>query len=152
MAFLLMAEMNRFWNGGNQERRTVSGAWGCYNSCPRRINVELGSCSPAVKEGTESSITRNQTTGRGFEGAEWSRRARRNYHKSQKCSGVAPETKNPVSSGAQTNRRSPARSLGEMEGGTTPQVSPIRPFFPQFHSQIFRFHAENYVDIDEVNV
>jgi putative SOS response-associated peptidase YedK len=33
--------------------------------------------------------------------------------------------------------------------GTAPT---IRPLFPQFHSQIFRFHAENCVDIDEATV
>jgi hypothetical protein len=71
--------------------------------------------------------------------------------KTGSCAGQT-ETKNHVSSGAQTNRCSPARTLGEMEGGTTPQVSRIGPRFPHFHSQIFRFRAENCVDMDEATV
>jgi hypothetical protein len=31
---------------------------GCYNSGPRRINVEPGSCGPAVKEGTDKAQRR----------------------------------------------------------------------------------------------
>ncbi len=96
---------------------------GCYNSCPRRINVELGSCGPAVKEGTESGATQYRTTGRGFEGAERGRRPTRNYHKTRPCTGVGLETKDHVSGGAQANCNSPARALGKVESSTPEQVS-----------------------------
>jgi len=68
------------------------------------------------------------------------------------CSSATPETKNHVSGSAQKNRCSPAQAVGEMEGGPTQQVSRFGPRFPQFHSQIFRFQAENCVDIDEATV
>jgi hypothetical protein len=41
----------------------------------------------------------------------------------------APETKNHVSSGAQTNRCSPAHALGEMEGRRDAASKPIRAAF-----------------------
>src|SRR5579863_10220080 len=120
--------MNRLWAGGNQERRTVSGAPGCYNSCPRRINVELGSCGPAVKERAESSTDQNRTVGRSSQSANRVHWSTWDRSKTGSCTGRT-ETKNHVSSCAQTNRCSPARALGQMEGGTTQQVKPTRAAF-----------------------
>src|SRR5712671_4550796 len=104
----------------NQVRRTSGGGW--YNSCPRRINVELGSCGSAVKERTRSSATQSRTDGRGFEGPQRDRRAARNYHKTRPCSGVGRETKHDVGGGAQTNCRSPARTVGKVEGSASEEI------------------------------
>jgi hypothetical protein len=53
---------------------------------------------------------------------------------------------------AQENRSSSAGSVGELEGGTAQQVSELGSRFPQFHSQIFRFHAENRIDTDRATI
>ncbi len=67
--------------------------------------------------------------------------------------GQASRRKRRTMSAAARRRIAAAqRALGEMEGSTPQQVSRIGPRFPQFHSQIFRFHAENCVDIDEATV
>jgi hypothetical protein len=50
--------------------------------------------------------------------------------------------------GAWVEMRSPSArrwAKGKQEGSN-------RPRFPQFRAQIFRFHAENCVDIDEATV
>jgi hypothetical protein len=105
----------------------------------------------AVKERAESGTDENRTVGRSSQSTNRIHWSTWNRSKTGSCTSRT-ETQNHVSSSAQTNRCSPARTLGEMEGGTTPQVSPIRPLFPQFHSQIFCFSAENCVDIDEATV
>jgi hypothetical protein len=62
------------------------------------------------------------------------------------------EAQSHVGSGTETDRGGATRALGEMESSTASQVSGIGPRFPQFHSQIFRFHAENCVDINQATV
>jgi hypothetical protein len=39
-----------------------------------------------------------------------------------------------------------------MEGGTAQQVSELGSRFPQFHSQIFSFYAENRIDSDQATI
>jgi hypothetical protein len=71
------------------------------------------------------------------------------------------ERKNHVSGRTQANCGSPARTLGKMEGSSANKITKrqlfvgkthLLPRFPQFHAQIFRFHAENCVDINEATV
>jgi hypothetical protein len=49
--------------------------------------------------------------------------------------------------------------LDELRAGRSMKISDLErghavsgALFPQFHSQIFRFHAENCVDIDQATV
>ena len=62
------------------------------------------------------------------------------------------ETETSLSCCAQENCGSSACSMGEVEGRTPQQVSGFGSRFPQFHSQIFRFHAENCIDTDQATI
>src|SRR5208337_1391778 len=112
---------NKF--GGDSRRKPRRGHTACYNSCPRRINVEPGSCGPAVEEGTESGATQYRTTRQSSEGPWRSRRGARQSRKSRACSDARQETKNNVSGGTQENFGGPARALGKVESSTAEQVS-----------------------------
>src|SRR5579864_6393081 len=105
---------------GNRERAAETA--GCYNSCPRRINVKLGKCRRAVEERTGSSAEESRTAGHSFESVEWSRRSAWNYHETRPCSAVGRETKDNVGCVTQTNCSRPARALGKMESGTEEKV------------------------------
>ena len=62
------------------------------------------------------------------------------------------EPESSISSCTQENCRSSAGSVGEVEGCTARQMSGFGSCFPQFHSQIFCFYAENRVDTNQTTI
>jgi hypothetical protein len=104
--------------------------------------------SPAVENAARSGAKGNGAAERSSDGIGKSRESERRFETSSQRQ--EPETS--ISGCEQENRSSSARSVGEMEGGTAQQVSELGSLFPQFHSQIFRFHAENRIDTDRATI
>jgi hypothetical protein len=61
-----------------------------------------------------------------------------------------PETS--ISCCAEENCGSSANSVGEVEGSTPQKVNGFGSRFPQFHSQIFCFYAENRIDTNQTTI
>ena len=104
--------------------------------------------SPAVENAAGSSAEGSRAFKRSSDGIGKSRESEPRFETSSQRQD--PETS--LSGCAQENRSSSARSVGEMEGGTAQQVSELGSRFPQFHSQIFRFHSENRIDTDRATI
>ncbi len=104
--------------------------------------------SPAVENAAGSSAEGSRASKRSSDGIGKSRESERRFETSPQRQ--EPETS--ISCCTQENRSSSARSVGEMEGGTAQQVSELGSRFPQFHSQIFCFQAENRIDSDHASI
>jgi len=104
--------------------------------------------SPAVENAAGSSTERSRTSKRSSGGIGESRESERRFETSSH--GQEPETS--ISCCAEENCGSSASSLGQVEGSTPQKVNGLGSRFPQFHSQIFCFHAENRIDTDQTTI
>jgi hypothetical protein len=104
--------------------------------------------SPAVENAAGSSEEGSRASKRSSDGIGKSRDSERRFETSSH--GQEPETS--ISCCAEENCGSSASSVGEVEGSTPQKMNGLGSRFPQFHSQIFRFHAENRIDTDQATI
>ena len=126
------------WNGIGRELA-------CYNSWLRKINVEPGEGSSALKEGKGSGAEQTRSTGQSFKRADRSQRRWWKQRNKRPCPSVR-KAQDHVGGGTETDRAGARHELGKMESCSASKVSGIGPRFPHFHSQIFRFHPGFRID------
>jgi hypothetical protein len=126
------------WNGVRRRRA-------CCNSRLRKINVEPGEGSSALKEGTGSSAERTRSTGQSFNRAGRSQRSWWKQRKKQPRPSVR-KAQDHVGRRTETDRGRATCALGEVESCAANEVSGMGPRFPHSDSQIFRFHPEFRID------
>src|SRR5258708_2772894 len=144
------------WIGQNSLRRSLMaflllgrsdllircrGAWG-WKSGPESLSIgdvllqflpegkhaQSGYRSRGVEEGKRAGAERSGWVGHRFEGSGQSRESDPTVHR---LSDGDQEAEPDVSGGSQTNCCGPARTLGEMEGGQTKQMTRIEDHSPE---------------------
>jgi hypothetical protein len=104
--------------------------------------------SPAVENATGSNAEGGRASKRSSDGIGKSRESEQRFETNPH--GQEPETS--ISCCAEENCGSSASSVAEVEGSTPQKVNGFGSRFPQFHSQIFCFYAENRIDTNQTTI
>jgi hypothetical protein len=104
--------------------------------------------SPAVENAAGSSAEGSRASKRSSDGIGKSRESERRFE----ASPHRQEPETSISCCAEENCGSSASSVGEVEGSTPQKVNGFGSRFPQFHSQIFCFYAENRIDTNQTTI